>query len=73
MVRMFFFLLGFSLTLVGAIYCICYLNLMTIGYNFKEYVNFIIRSPECLQMLVGFIILGLTIFIPGGEKNELYL
>lgn len=73
MVRFFFFLLGFSLTLLGAIFSICYLNLMTVGYNFREYVNFISRSPECVQMVIGIVIIGLTIFIPGGEKNELYL
>lgn len=73
MVRFFFFLVGFSLTLVGSIFCICYLNLMTIGYNFKEYVNFIIRSPECVQLVIGLIIIGLTIYIPKGGKDELYL
>ncbi len=73
MVRVFFFLLGFSLTLIGSLYTICYLNLMTIGHNFKEYGEFIIRSPECTQAILGLIILALTIFLPGGEKNELYL
>lgn len=73
MVRFFFFLVGFSLTLVGSIFCICYLNLMTIGYNFKEYVNFIIRSPECMQLVLGLFIIGLTIYIPKGGKNELRL
>lgn len=73
MVRIFFFLLGFSLTLIGSIYSICYLNLMTIGYNFREYGEFILRSPECTQAILGLLILTLTIFIPKGEKNELYL
>lgn len=73
MVRVFFFLLGFALTLLGSIYIICYLNLITIGYNFKEYVQFIVRSPECIQAVVGLILLTLAIFIPGGDKHELYL
>lgn len=73
MVRIFFFLLGFSLTLLGSIYCICYLNLTTVGYNLREYGEFIIRKPECVQALVGLVILCLSIFIPGGEENELYL
>lgn len=72
MVRFFFFLLGFSLTLIGLVYTICYLNLMTIGYNFKEYVHFICRSPECLIAPIGFIILSLSIFIKGGDY-ELYI
>lgn len=72
MVRFFFFLLGFSLTLIGLVYMICYLNLMTIGYNFKEYVHFISRSKECLIAPIGFIILSLSIFIKGGN-HELYI
>lgn len=73
MVRLFFFLLGFSLTLIGCIYCVCYLNLTTVGYNLKEYGEFIIRKPECMQALFGLVLICLSIFIPGGEKNELYL
>lgn len=72
MTRLFFFLLGFSLTLIGFVYAICYLNLMTIGYNFKEYVHFISRSPECIIGPIGFIILSLSIFVKGG-KHELYI
>jgi len=70
--RIFFFLLGFGLTNIGAMYIILYLNLMTIGYTFFEYVNFIIRRTECLIGLIGFIIMLLSIFIKG-EKNELYI
>lgn len=72
MIRFFFFLLGFSLTLIGLIYIICYLNLMTIGYNLKEYVHFISRSKECLIAPIGFVILTISICIKGG-KNELYI
>ncbi len=67
--RIFFFLLGFGLIIVGSMYIISYLNLLTIGYNFKDYVNFIIRRPECLNAILGIIILLLVIFIPRGEKN----
>jgi hypothetical protein len=73
MVRFFFFLFGFSLTLLGSMFIVCYLNLMTVGYNFKEYVNFIIRKPECIQALVGIIMTLLSIYLPQGGKDELYL
>lgn len=59
--KIFFFLVGFGLTTIGLIYIICYLNLLTIGYNFLEYVNFIIRRTECLYALFGIIIMLLTI------------
>ena len=72
--RVFAFLIGFGLTVIGFVYMISYLNLMTIGYNFWEYVNFISRRAECLYAVLGIIIIFLTIFIPGGgKKNELHL
>lgn len=71
--RVFFFLIGFGLTVVGGVYIISYLNLLTIGYNFLEYVNFIIRRIECLSAFAGIILISLAIFIPGGHKYELHI
>lgn len=71
MTKFFFFLFGFGLTLIGFVYIIIYLNLMTIGYNFSEYVNFIIRRLECWYSLIGMIIMFLSII--KGEKNELHI
>lgn len=73
LIRIFFFLTGFGLTVVGFVYVIAYLNLLTIGYNFDEYVNFIIRQPECFYTLIGIVIMLICIFIPGGKKDELYI
>lgn len=36
---------------------IIYLNLLTMGYSFIEYVNFIIRRWECLIFVLGIILL----------------
>lgn len=71
--RIFIFLLGFGLTVVGCVYIISYLNLLTIGYNFNEYVNFIIRRIECLNAFLGIILILLSIYTPGGKKYELHL
>ena len=71
LIRFILFLIGFGLTTIGCIYIICYLNLLSIGYNFFEYVNFIIRRVECLNTFIGIIIIILSINI--GGKNELYL
>ena len=71
MFRILTFLIGFGLTIMGSMYIICYLNLLSIGYNFFEYVNFIIRRIECLIAPIGIIIISLSIFI--GGKNELYI
>lgn len=70
--RFLIFLVGFGLCVVGLSYIILYLNLLSIGYNFSEYVKFIIRRIECLNFFIGIILIILSIFIKGG-KNELYL
>lgn len=69
MVKLFFFLIGFGLTILGFIYIISYLNLLDFGYNFLDYVNFIIRRIECINAFIGIIIMLITT----GGKNELYL
>lgn len=71
--RIFFFLIGFGLTVIGSVYIISYLNLLTIGYNFLEYVNFIIRQFECLCAVIGILIMILAVMLPGGKYNELHL
>lgn len=72
-VRVFFFLVGFGLTIIGSMYIISYLNLLTVGYNFGEYVNFIIKRIECIYALIGIVLIMMTIFIPGGRKYELHI
>lgn len=70
-IRIILFLFGFGLTTIGSVYIICYLNLLTIGYNFIDFVNFIIRRIECLNVIFGIIIMYLSINI--GGKYELYI
>ena len=65
------FLIGFGLTTIGFVYIVSYLNLLSIGYNFIEYVNFIIRRVECLNSIIGIILIILSMSI--GGKNELYI
>ena len=73
MIRIFFFLLGFGCMAIGLSFIILYLNLMTIGYNFLNYVNFISRRIECYYSIIGLIIMVLSISIKGDKKNEFYL
>lgn len=70
--RILFFLIGFGLSIIGFVYTISYLNLLSLGYNFLDYVNFIIRRIECLYALFGLIIIFLSIFLKGG-KHELHI
>ena len=68
MLRIFFFLFGFGLMVVGFTYIILYINLFTIGYNFLEYVNFIIRRFECWYLFAGVLIMFLS--LPKEDKDE---
>ena len=69
--RIFSFLVGFGLTIIGSMYIICYLNLFTIGYNFFDFVNFIIRRAECIVQPIGIIIIIPSLTL--GGKDELYI
>lgn len=51
---------------------ILYINLFAFGYNFKEYISYIVKLPEFYYLLVGFILINLSI-LNKGEKNEKYL
>lgn len=73
MIRIFFFLIGFALMTIGLTFTILYLNLLTIGYNFSIYVNFILRRIECYYTIIGFTIILLTLTIKGDKKHELHL
>lgn len=70
--RVTLFLLGYALTVIGLIYIISYLNILSIGYNFSFYVNFIIRRIECIYFVIGLIMMTLSIYLPGGH-NELHI
>ena len=56
------FFIGIVLTIIGMINIILYLNLLSIGYTFLEYVNFIIRRSECICLLIGILIIFILIF-----------
>ena len=71
--RIFFFLFGFGMMVIGSSFLILYLNFFTIGYSFLDYVKFIIRRPETYYLIIGFIILSLTIILPGGKNYGFYL
>lgn len=71
LVRIFLFLFGFGLSTIGCFYIIVYLNLFSFGYNFFDYVKFIISRLECLNFLFGFIFMFFSIYILGGKNSEL--
>lgn len=73
MERIFFFLLGFGLMVVGFTYIITYLNLLSFGYSFMEYLIFISKRLECYFALIGFIITSIIILTDRRDYHGLYL
>ena len=73
MIRMFFLLLSFGFCIMGFMYMILYLNLLTIGYDLYDYFRFIITRFECIQGFIGFIMLFITIFYKGDKEDDIYI
>ena len=60
MKRVFLYLFGFFLSVIGLFFCFLNLNLFTIGYSFRKYVKFIISNIECSVFLLGIIVIILA-------------
>ena len=67
--KIFLFIMGFGFMLLGLSTLILYINLFSFGYNFKEYINYIIKLPELYYFLIGFFLVNVSIFSKG-DKNE---
>lgn len=73
MTRFLIFLIGFGLMVIGFTYIITYMNLMSMGYSFLEYLYYIMSRIECLFSLIGFLIISIIIFTKGSENDDLHL
>ena len=71
-IRIFIFLLGFGLSVIGFMYIISYLNLLTMGYSFVEYFKFICKRVECIIAIIGFLMITYAIF-KGGKIYDICL
>lgn len=69
LVKVFLFLFGFGLMVIGFSTLILYINLFSFGYNFKEYVNYVVKIPEFYYLIIGFLLLNASILLKG-EKHE---
>lgn len=69
--KSFLFLFGFGLSVISLTYILIYLNLLSIGYSFSMYIMFIVKRIECLNLLVGIVIIYISLLI--GGKDELYI
>ena len=72
MLRFIIFLVGFGFSVVGFIYIIAYLNYLSIGYSFVDYLKTISTKFECLIAFIGIILINIAIFMKG-DVNDLCL
>jgi hypothetical protein len=59
--------IGFGIAVSGGTTAILYLNLIPIGYNYLDYIQFISQRFECYLFPVGIIIAWLSIYFPGNQ------
>ena len=71
MVRIFFFLLGFGLIVVGLTNLVLLLNLFSVGYSARSYFNYIFSNSQIYIIIIGIAIVIFSVI--GGKKDELYL
>lgn len=67
LLKSFLLILGMILTIIGITTIVCFLNLLTLGYNFKQYIHFISKDAYCWCFPIGTLFLLLYLFL-GGKK-----
>ena len=70
--RVLFFLVGFGLMTIGCTYIITYLNLLSFGYTYLEYLEYITTRLECYYTIIGFLMITIAIFYKG-EQNDKHI
>jgi len=53
LLRIVLYFSGIFFSSIGILFLVVYLNLLNMGYSFKDYVHFIISKPECLIIFLG--------------------
>lgn len=71
MFKLLLYFLGIIFTSIGIFFTIIYLNLLTMGYTFFEFVKFITSKIEFWFIVIGLICLVLS--LERWIKNELLL
>jgi len=66
--RFFLLFIGFGLAVIGGISIIAYLNLVTAGYSFIDYLKFIVIRVEFHLFIIGFIMIAVSIYVPFSRK-----
>jgi hypothetical protein len=66
--RFFMLLIGFGFAVSGGVSTIAYLNILTTGFLFTDYLLFISTKIECYLLPIGILIIWLSIY--GGNSDS---
>jgi hypothetical protein len=66
--RLFVFLVGFGFSVAGGISTVAYLNFLTAGHTFVEYLLFVSQRIECAMLPVGLLLIWGSIYYPTAEE-----
>ena len=69
MLRLSLFLIGFGLSTIGFVYIITYLNYLSVGYSFLEYLKLISTRFECLLAVIGIILISFVVLTKGDKYD----
>lgn len=71
--RIIMFILGIFFISFSLCFAVIYLNFLSMGYSFSEYVNFIISKGECLMFIPGILLIILAVWKRKEKYNDIYL
>lgn len=67
---MFFIFTGFGLAVAGGVSIIAFLNLLTIGYTYEQFLLFFIHRVEFYLLLAGVLLMTITFMLPYPNEKD---
>ncbi len=71
LIRIVSFIIGFLLASLSLAFIMLYINIINLGYNFIDFLNFILKKPELYLLFIGIILMMLA--FRKDKKNDLCL
>ena len=68
LVKIIIYIIGILLISFGFSTLILYINLLSFGYTFKEYLCYVLSKFETYYILIGFLLINITYLIKGAKK-----
>ncbi|MBB5325563.1 hypothetical protein HNQ34_002664 [Anoxybacillus tepidamans] len=66
--RIFIYLVGFGLSVIGGVTSIAYLNLITPERGWIDYFRFISTRIECYLLPVGLVLMWFSLYVPSHKE-----